>query len=145
MSQHRQVRGRASTFLRMGSTAGESVTPGHATTTRPGVWLTDASLVLMALIWGVNFSVVKFGTTLVDPLAYNGLRVSLAAALLLTIVAAGRAALPSRRDVLSLMGLGVLGNGLYQYLFVMGVARTRASDAALVIAATPAFIAIIGG
>jgi drug/metabolite transporter (DMT)-like permease len=39
----------------------------------------------------------------------------------------------------------VLGNGLYQYLFVMGVARTRASDAALVIAATPAFIAIIGG
>ncbi len=128
----------------MGSTAGQSVTPGHATTTRPGVWLTDASLVLMALIWGVNFSVVKFGTSLVDPLAYNGLRVSLAAVLLFAIVAAGRLVLPSRRDMLALLALGVLGNGIYQYFFVMGVARTRASDAALVIAATPAFIATIG-
>lgn len=113
-------------------------------TTRPGVWLTDASLVLMALIWGVNFSVVKYGTSLVAPLAYNGLRVSLAAVLLLTIVAASRTALPSRRDILGLLALGVLGNGIYQFFFVLGVARTRASDAALVIAATPAFIAIIG-
>jgi len=128
----------------MGSTAGESVTPGHATTTRPGVWLTDVSLVTMAVIWGVNFSVVKYGTSLVDPLAYNGVRVSLAAILLLGIVALGRMPLPSRRDIVALLALGVLGNGVYQYLFVTGMARTRASDAALVIAATPAFIAIIG-
>jgi drug/metabolite transporter (DMT)-like permease len=127
----------------MGSTAGESVTPGHAST-RPGVWLTDLSLVVMALIWGVNFSVVKYGTTLVEPLAYNGLRVALAALLLVAIVVIGRLELPSRRDMLVLLGLGVLGNAIYQFFFVMGVARTRASDAALVIAATPAFIAIIG-
>ena len=60
----------------MGSTAGETVTPGRSTASRrPGVWLTELSLVAMALIWGVNFSVVKFGTTLIDPLAYNGFRV----------------------------------------------------------------------
>ena len=64
-----------------------SGTPAHATT-RPGVWLTDISLVLMALIWGINFSIVKFGTTLVAPLAYNGLRVMIAAVLLMTIVVA---------------------------------------------------------
>jgi drug/metabolite transporter (DMT)-like permease len=127
----------------MGSTAGSTVTPGHATT-RPGVWLTDLSLVLMALIWGVNFSVVKYGTTLVNPLAYNGLRVALAATLLLAIILVDRTPFPPRRDILALMGLGVLGNAIYQYFFVMGISRTRASDAALVIAATPAFIAIIG-
>jgi drug/metabolite transporter (DMT)-like permease len=127
----------------MASTAGESVTPGHAST-RPGVWLTDLSLIVMALIWGINFSVVKYGTSLVEPLAYNGLRVALAALLLIAIVAIGRLELPSRRDTLVLLGLGVLGNAVYQYFFVMGVSRTRASDAALVIAATPAFIAIIG-
>src|SRR3569833_2154514 len=33
----------------MRSTAGNTVTPGRAST-RPGVWLTDASLVLMAVI-----------------------------------------------------------------------------------------------
>ena len=129
----------------MGSTAGETVTPGRASlSTRPGVWLTDVSLVLMALIWSVNFSVVKFGTTLVDPLAYNGMRVSLAALLLLTIASAARTPFPPWPTIASLLALGVLGNGVYQFFFVEGVAHTRASDAALVIAASPAFIAIIG-
>lgn len=123
---------------------GETATPGHAITTRPGVWLTEASLVLMAVIWAVNFSVVKFGTSLVDPLAYNGVRVGLAALVLILIVAFARAPLPPRRDIIALLGLGVLGNGFYQCLFVIGVSKTSASDAALVIAATPAFVAIIG-
>lgn len=127
----------------MGYTVGETVTPGHATT-RPGVWLTEGSLVLMAVIWAVNFSVVKYGTSIVDPLAYNGVRVGLAALVLVIIVAAMRAPFPSRRDMLGLLGLGVLGNGVYQCLFVIGVSKTSASDAALVIAATPAFVAIIG-
>jgi len=128
----------------MGSTATETVTPGRATTTRPGVWLTDIALVLMALIWGVNFSVVKFGTTLVPPLAYNGVRVMVAAALLMTIVAVSKSPLPPRRVIVALLALGVLGNGIYQIFFVEGISRTRASDAALVVAASPAFIAIIG-
>jgi hypothetical protein len=62
----------------MGSTAGETVTAGHASlTTRPGVCSTDVSLVLMALIWRVNFSVVKFDDA-GRSVAYNGMRVSLA-------------------------------------------------------------------
>jgi len=120
------------------------MTPGHATTARPGVWLTEASLVLMAVIWAVNFSVVKYGTTLVDPLAYNGIRVGLATLVLIVILAVSGTPLPSRRDVVALLALGVLGNGFYQCLFVIGVSKTSASDAALVIAATPAFVAIIG-
>jgi drug/metabolite transporter (DMT)-like permease len=128
----------------MASTAGESITPGYANSAQPGVWLTDLSLVFVAFVWGVNFSIVKFGTTLVDPLAYNGVRIALAAVVLVIIVAAGRGALPSRSTTLALLGLGVVGNGIYQFLFVEGVAHTRASDAALVIAASPAFIAMIG-
>jgi drug/metabolite transporter (DMT)-like permease len=127
----------------MGSTATETVTPGHATT-RPGVWLTDIALVLMALIWGVNFSIVKFGTSLVAPLAYNGLRVMIAAIVLMTIVLASKTPLPPRRVIVALLTLGILGNGIYQFFFVQGISRTRASDAALVVAASPAFIAIIG-
>ena len=128
----------------MASTAARSATPGHASSTRPGVWLTDVTLLLVALIWGVNYTVVKFGTTLVDPLAYNGVRVALAAVLLSAIVALGREPLPPTRIILALLALGVLGNGVYQVLFVEGIARTRASDAALFVAASPAFIAIIG-
>lgn len=120
------------------------MTPGHATSTRPGVWLTEGSLVLMAVIWAVNFSVVKYGTSLVDPLAYNGIRVGLAAVVLGLIVGVARAPLPARADILALLALGALGNGFYQCLFVIGISQTSASDAALVIAATPAFVAIIG-
>jgi drug/metabolite transporter (DMT)-like permease len=127
----------------MASTAGDTVTPGRAIA-RPGVWLTEGSLVLMAVIWAVNFSVVKYGTAIVDPLAYNGVRVGLAALVLVLIVVFMRAPLPARRDGLALLSLGVLGNGFYQCLFVIGVSKTSASDAALVIAATPAFVAIIG-
>jgi drug/metabolite transporter (DMT)-like permease len=97
----------------------------------------------MALIWGVNFSVVKYGTQLIDPLAYNGVRIALAAVALVAIVYAVGEQWPSRRDVLVALGLGAIGNGLYQIFFVEGVARTRAGDAALVIAATPALIALL--
>ena len=128
----------------MASTAARSATPGHASSTRPGVWLTDLTLLLVALIWGVNYAVVKFGTTLVDPLAYNGVRVALAALLLSAVVGIGREPFPPSRIILALLALGVLGNGVYQFLFVEGIARTRASDAALFVAASPAFIAIIG-
>jgi len=38
----------------------------------------------------------------------------------------------------------MLGNGLYQVLFIEGIAHTKAGNAALVLAATPAFVAVIG-
>src|SRR3954470_19096575 len=126
IQQHRQVEGPASTFQPMASTAGESITPGYASSARPGVWLTDLSLVFVAFVWGVNFSIVKFGTTLVAPLAYNGLRIALAAVVLSIIVAVGRSPLPPRSTIVALLGLGVLGNGVYQFLFVEGIAHTRA-------------------
>ena len=111
---------------------------------RPGVTVTDLLLLLMALIWGVNIAVVKYGTLHLSPLAYNGVRVAIAAVALLGIAAAMGKPWPSRRDVLTLMLLGVLGNGLYQVLFIEGIAHTRAGNAALVLAATPAFVALIG-
>lgn len=110
----------------------------------PGITVTDLMLLLMAVIWGVNFAVVKFGTGEVAPLAFNSLRVVLAVVVLSGIVWAGGHALPRGRDLLSLLGLGTLGNGLYQILFIEGIARTRAGDAALLIAAAPALMAIIG-
>jgi drug/metabolite transporter (DMT)-like permease len=119
--------------------------------TRPSFGVTDITLLLMALIWGVNYTSVKYGTSVVEPLAFNGVRVTLAALALLIIaqVATSLFAVesegwPSRRDMVALLLLGTLGNGVYQILFVEGIARTRAGDAALLISASPAFIAIIG-
>jgi len=112
--------------------------------TVPGASLTDLLLVLMSFIWGINYSVVKFGTSMVAPLAYNAVRITMAAVALLLGLAWTRRAWPARRDLLTLLVLGMIGNGVYQILFIEGVARSRAGDAALVLAASPAFIAILG-
>lgn len=97
----------------------------------------------MAVIWGVNFSVVKFGTEVMSPLAFTGLRVMLAAVVLQLFAFTRGKRFPSRREILALMALGMLGNGLYQILFVEGIARTSVGNAALVVAGTPALIAIL--
>jgi drug/metabolite transporter (DMT)-like permease len=128
----------------MSSTASILTPEREVPVSRPGVTATDLLLVLMALIWGVNIAVVKYGTLHLSPLAYNGVRVAIAAAALLGIAAAMGKPWPARREVLTLMLLGVLGNGLYQVLFIQGIAHTRAGNAALVLAATPAFVALIG-
>jgi drug/metabolite transporter (DMT)-like permease len=120
----------------------ESVTQADRAPT--GFTATDLLLLCMALIWGVNFAVVKFGTRAFTPLAFNSSRISLAAVVMLGIAVLGRHTFPQRRDRLALLALGALGNGLYQIFFVEGIARTRAGDAALLIAAAPAFMALIG-
>ena len=110
----------------------------------PGASLTDVLLVTMSLIWGINYSVVKYGTGVIAPLAYNGVRVTMAAVALFAVVHWTRRPAPGRRDVLTLLALGMLGNGVYQLFFIEGLARSRAGDAALVLAASPAFIALFG-
>ena len=109
-----------------------------------GLSVTDLLLLCMALIWGLNFIVVKFATGVFAPLAFNSTRILLAVIVLWTIFLARRLPLPAGRDILIMLALGALGNGLYQILWVEGMARTRASDAALLVAASPAFIEMLG-
>lgn len=105
--------------------------------------LTDLLLFTMAMIWGINFVVVKYATRVFNPVAFTGLRVGTAALFMgLFVLIRGRTTL-SRADVVRLLVLGVLGNGLYQLFFVHGVARTRAGNAALIVGAAPAFIALV--
>ena len=129
----------------MASVARLQVAPGDdAQASQPGVWLTDLLLLTMAIIWGANFTVVKYGTRVLPPLAFNSVRMALAAVALVGLTIAGGHRWPDRRTTLVLMGMGTIGMGLYQLLFVEGVALTRASDAALVIASSPIFIALGG-
>jgi drug/metabolite transporter (DMT)-like permease len=106
--------------------------------------LAEVAVVGMALIWGINYSVIKYGTSLMTPLAYNGLRVALSAIAMLAIAAVWGGSAPSRRDLLLILALGALGNGIYQIFFAEGIYRTRAGEAALVVGASPALMALFG-
>jgi drug/metabolite transporter (DMT)-like permease len=124
----------------MTDSASHTATTTSDSAARPSFGITDFLLFMMAVIWGVNFVVVKYATQVFNPVAFTGLRVGTAALfLVLVAVARGRFSLP-RRDVIGLLMAGVIG--LYQLFFVHGVARTRAGNAALIVAAAPAFIAL---
>ena len=111
---------------------------------RSGAWVTDLLLLVMALIWGINFSVVKYGTGVMPPLTFSALRMLLATVVLVTLAFVLRAHRPARRDIIRLALLGLLGHGLYQLCFIEGVARSSVATSALVLAASPALVALVG-
>ena len=111
---------------------------------RKQVLITDAMLVAMALIWAVNYSVLKYGTRLIPPLAYNGVRIPAAALLQFGIARAMRLPPVARQDAIRLVLLGMLGNGIYQTFFILGQARSRVATTVLMLASGPALAAILG-
>lgn len=111
---------------------------------RTQVLITDAMLVAMAIIWAVNYSVLKFGTRLVPPLAYNGVRIPAAALLQFGVGRVMGLGPVSRPDAIRLIVLGMLGNGIYQVFFILGQARSRVATTVLMLASGPALAAILG-
>ena len=111
---------------------------------RRKVLATDAMLVAMALIWAVNYSVLKFGTRMIPPLAYNGVRIPAAALLQFGVARAMRLGPIAKQDAIRLIVLGMLGNGIYQVFFILGQARSRVATTVLMLASGPALAAVLG-
>jgi len=119
----------------------------------------DVLLVLMVIAWGANYSLMKWAFTDVPPLAFNAMRMALASTVFLAVIRQVRrrpAAMPSAtrsvfhtanpltsRDRWDLIWLGVVGHFGYQMCFATGVARTHASNAALILGATPVAVALL--
>ena len=119
----------------------------------------DGLLVLMVIAWGANYSLLKRAFEEVPPAAFNTLRMGFSSAVFLGGIwmarrhASRSATGPSSvfhtphpltsRDRWDLVWLGVVGHCLYQLFFVGGLARTTASNAALIFGASPVAVAII--
>lgn len=123
----------------------------------------DALLLLMTLIWGTNYSIVKSAFREIDAQAFNASRMTIASIVFLAVIvgvrrwragagspdASGLASIVytpipfTRRDWLTLAWLGVIGHFLYQYLFIGGLARTSVANSSLLLAATPVVIALL--
>ena len=98
---------------------------------------------MMVLLWGVNYSIIKIAMREITPLAFNAARFLLAATALAFIAAASGVPRPARRDIARLGLLGLVGNSIYQLGFILGVAQTRAGNAALIMAAVPVETAVL--
>lgn len=115
----------------------------------------DALLLVLVLIWGINYSLLKRVFQDMNPMAFNVLRFGLASVVLLTgIVAARRVERAGRRvdpvfftperltprDRFDLVWLGVIGHCVYQWCFSGGLPRTSVSSSALIMATTPVIV-----
>ena len=113
----------------------------------------DILLLLMVVIWGSNFSAVKYALRDFPEVSFNALRLLLASAIFLAAIAVVRARAkgnnrspappitPHEWRVIVL--LGVLGTGFYQLLFLAGVARTSVANSSLIFGCTPVTVAIL--
>lgn len=99
----------------------------------------------MVVIWGANFSVIKYVLREFPQISFNALRLALAAAVFLVAIAVGAKADPplTRGDWSRIALLGLIGHLLYQLAFVAGVARTTASNSALIFGTTPIAVALM--
>ena len=110
-----------------------------------GFGSTDLLLLLMTLIWGSNFTVIKYSLEDLLPLSFNALRFTLASAAMFILALAIRNRVElAPGDGRRLFLLGLLGNTCYQSMFIIGMALTRAGNAALILATTPLFTAVLG-
>jgi drug/metabolite transporter (DMT)-like permease len=102
----------------------------------------------MTFFWGSNFSVIKAALREMPGPAFNGLRMVLASLVFLAVIAWREPLVRSlravpRRDWPAIVGLSLLGHGVYQYLFLGGVARTSASNSALIFGCTPITVSLL--
>lgn len=106
--------------------------------------LVEFSLFLVAIIWALNFSVVKYSLAEIDPLSFNGLRFIFAAAIIWIVLLYRRQLFTiPKKDWLPLICMGLLGNLIYQGLFIIGIDYTYAANAAVMLGTIPIWVALI--
>lgn len=105
--------------------------------------IVESSLFLVAIIWALNFSVIKSSLTEIDPLSFNGLRFIFAAAIIwIALLWKKQQFSIPKKDWLPLLGMGLLGNLVYQGLFIIGIDHTLSANAAVMLGTIPIWVAL---
>lgn len=104
----------------------------------------DLRLLFVAVVWGINFSVVKYALADFLPLSFTVVRFGLGAAFLLTVLSlSGETPAIDRRDRFAVVRLGFIGIAVYNIFFMIGLKHTTASHSALFISMSPLVAALI--
>lgn len=102
--------------------------------------LVYVGLVYVVVCWGLNVVLVKSAIAILDPLAFTALRFIAMTPLAFGLVyAMGERVAIRRQDVLPLIVCAACGYGIYQYLWILGLANTSAFASSLFGATAPVF------
>jgi drug/metabolite transporter (DMT)-like permease len=106
----------------------------------------------MVVIWGANFSIVKYALRDFPELPFNAMRLLVATALFLSWLwwrdrsarrPAGNGTSITAGEWRRILLLGVVGHFVYQLCFLAGVARTTVSNSSLIFGCTPVTVALM--
>ena len=107
----------------------------------------DFLLLLMILIWGSNFSIVKVALRDFPEVPFNAMRLVTSTIVFMGVIfgtsARQRLKALTRRDWIELFFLGSIGTFLYQFCFVASVKRTSVANGSLIIGVSPIVIALL--
>jgi drug/metabolite transporter (DMT)-like permease len=110
----------------------------------------EFALAMVVLVWGVNFPILKAVLAVMHPHTVNALRYVVSALVIGIIyhVEVRRLGLsffePLRERGVQIVLLALLGYVLYQLAFILGLDRTTAGNAALIMASAPLWTAVTG-
>lgn len=107
-------------------------------------YFVDLTLILVAVIWALNFSIVKVALREFDPYSFNALRYVLAAMLLYAAARIKGFTLDvEKKHFWKLVGIGLIGNLLYQLFFIIGIDNTYSANAAVMLGTIPVWVALL--
>jgi len=125
------------------SEAGDREAQGH-----PSALRLYSLIGLMVIFWAMNFLIGKVALREFPAVLLSGLRVSLAALLILPVYFARKRKTPgggewTRGELPALLVLGLFGVGLNQLCFVTGLGATSVAHASLIMGITPVIVLVI--
>ena len=101
-------------------------------------------MVLVCLVWGLNYSISKQALQFIAPLPFAAIRFALSTALLFALVRrAEPEPQPPVRTKLIIAGLGLVGHTLNQLAFLGGLQYTSATNSSLIFASLPVVVAVL--
>lgn len=110
----------------------------------------DLLVLLVVLIWGINFPILKQALSAMHPFVLNVFRFIFSGIALAIMMAIRNKSIKifSWHDIKpiawTLFSVGMLGYFFYQVAFIMGIERTTSGNAALLMSSTPIWTAILG-
>jgi drug/metabolite transporter (DMT)-like permease len=104
----------------------------------------DFILIAITLVWGFNFTVVKFSLNEMTPFFFNAVRYFLAILTMwIILIKQGRTIKLIKEDRWPVLGLSLLGHFIYQAFFIIGLNMTKAANGAIMLGTIPIWIAIV--
>ena len=98
----------------------------------------ESMLMAAVVIWAANYPVSKYGLSGLGVFVFNGLRFIVASVFLVLLFLRRFRWMPvAGTDWMPLIGLGILGNVVYQAAFVTGLNLTTSGNAAVLLSTSP--------